>query len=63
MPIGIHRELDRIVDTARTRRAHLSSRAVLALLMRTAHALSELAAQLRGVLDPAGGAEAHPVEP
>ncbi len=59
MSTRIHDELRRITDTARTRRAHLSSRALLAMLIRLSDSLRDVASDVRGALDPAGGAEAE----
>ena len=51
-------QLRRIEDLARTRRVHLTSRALLAVLIRAADAVGEVASDVRSALDPAGGAEA-----
>ncbi len=58
MSHGLHDELHRITDIARTRRAHLSGRALLAFLIRAVDALGDVASDLRSALDPAGGADA-----
>ena len=58
MAHGTHDELRRITDVARTRRAHLTSRGLLAVLIRAVGALSDVARDVRSALDPAGGAEA-----
>lgn len=48
-----------IHEVARTRRAHLSSRALLAGLIRITETLIRAATRARGALDPEGGAEAN----
>ncbi|HJL20154.1 MAG TPA: hypothetical protein RMH99_31095 [Sandaracinaceae bacterium LLY-WYZ-13_1] len=51
------RETRRALEAARTRRAHLSSRAMLKLLARIAGHLERRARRVRARLDPAGGAD------
>jgi hypothetical protein len=48
---------DAIRQAALTRRAHLSGRALLALLIGSIRVLERAAVRLRARLDPAGGAD------
>jgi hypothetical protein len=47
-----------ILQAARTGRAHLSGRAMLALVIRLARSIESSSGALRARLDPTGGAEA-----
>ena len=55
--MSTHDDLRRATETARARRAHLSTRALLDLVMRLGRRVERAAARLRHRLDPSGGAE------
>lgn len=55
--MSFRRDLDRIQDVARHRRAQLSARAMLAGFIRVTAWLGRAATKARAALDPTGGAE------